>query len=195
MAQLFSQIPSAVLNKINADEYTRKKRKTVKFYDDIFETESELIQENATSEQVTSSKGETDPSESPEKSVIFKTDTITSCKPQKSALKITEEIKSPSSSPLKETSDAILQADLSLKLIGVGTQTDESFFKTIAPLGLCSYCRQCRAQQANSLSHEANVFKPMYSIPKRAGEAPPLKIGLSLPKGKKRKVYYPDEDS
>lgn len=38
----------------------------------------------------------------------------------------------------------------------------------------------------------AEMYKPMYSIPKKKGGLPPLKVGLSLG-GKKRKVYYPDE--
>lgn len=87
----------------------------------------------------------------------------------------------------KEFQDAIIQVDLSPDVFTRGTQTDETCLKSSSSI---SYESQYKNQlEMNSLS----VYRPLYSFGSRNGRQPPLKIGLSLPKGKKRKVFYPDE--
>lgn len=73
------------------------------------------------------------------------------------------------------SSDAILQ--VKPEMVSTKTQTDESYF------------RSCRALQQSSLA-----LAPMYHTARTKGKQPPLKIGLSGLKRKKRKVFYPGEE-
>lgn len=85
----------------------------------------------------------------------------------------------------KETSDAMIQTDSmhKSKTRNVEVQTDISFMPNEM-----DYHQFKAYLEQQSLSH----YKPMYNIPQAHGNRPPLKIGLTLPKGKKRKVFYPD---
>lgn len=89
----------------------------------------------------------------------------------------------------QNVSDAIIQVDLGPKCTERGTQTDESMLTR--PLINDEYDKHRHLTQ----THYPDIFKPMYSIPKRKnGSLPPLKLGLIMPKGKKRKVFYPHEE-
>lgn len=90
-------------------------------------------------------------------------------------------------SPSKETSVAITQTEV-IETKSVKTQTETSFYRE--PLK-DSHDQYVSELEINSLTS----YRPIYSLPLTCGKQPPLKIGMTLPKGKKRKVFYPDEEN
>jgi len=164
---LFSQIPSIILKK------TRPR--VIKFLD-----ESPSI----FGEEVSSSRRDLQPSENDE---LYEDQDMTIERPKKSSLK-TNKTKRPEPFDV-ETADAKIQTDLKPDTIERGTQTDVT-------CGRASLAEIFHEQYQNQLEAQSLAgYKPMFAIPKCEGQAPPLKIGLTLPKGKKRKVYYPDDDN
>lgn len=85
-----------------------------------------------------------------------------------------------------KTSDAFVQTETldRPETISRGCQTELSFIHVDALYE--EYRNQLKAQ---SLTEN---FKPMYSLSSGL-MGPPLKIGLTLPRGVKRKVFYPDD--
>jgi hypothetical protein len=82
----------------------------------------------------------------------------------------------------KQYSDAVIQTS-AVERRSIATQTDESLITR--PLNM-----------SENDMHRQNMqsFAPITPIYKnRSGREPPLRIGLTL-RGKKRKVFYPDDD-
>lgn len=88
----------------------------------------------------------------------------------------------------KSVSDAIIQTDIEIgpKTHTVACQTEESLLNR--PLTMSDY--EHHRNNTNCRFPES-FSRPMYAIPRRKGGEPPLKIGLTLPKGRKRRVIYP----
>lgn len=80
----------------------------------------------------------------------------------------------------KKTADAILQVQPTM--VNHETQTDDSYFQ--------SFEGSIRQLQQSSL-----MLVPMYNTIQSKGNQPPLKIGLSGVKRKKRRVFYPDQEN
>lgn len=185
-APLFSQIPAVVLKKVGPEGTLSRKRKAVKFYDD---DDLEQESEEAISEEVTSSGHATESQESHRSSNSHKSNEIRTL-PIKSALKKTKKRKASPDKELivDEGVDAITQTNPEPAKISRQSQTDIVF-----PVNLTTddsiYDDYTSRLQAQSLEFRPNILP----IPKRDGKQPPLKIGLILPKGKKRVVFYPDE--
>lgn len=185
---VFSQIPALVLNKLGPEERILRKRKSVKFY---VEDDSDEISEDASgdapSEEVTSSGNESESQESSQRSSRVKS------KQARPVLKKTEKRKTEPDkeesiegrrvNPDIQTDDAITQTDPEPEplMFSKSTQTDLDYpidisanesYRSLGPLGFNS---------------------SIYQIRRKDGRQPPLKIGLTLPKGKKRVVFYPDD--
>lgn len=81
--------------------------------------------------------------------------------------------------------NAIIQTDEQIKpdMVTRGTQTKDSFIKME---------NLYEEYKTHLKSETMSNFKPMYQLNNNDKENPPLKIGLTLPRGVKRKVYYPD---
>lgn len=172
MDTVFSQIPHIVLNKIDPQELYK--------YDiDIEENDFEEFQgikEFKEAEGLKKLEEHKEPEGFKEpKSRIKKT------------VKFSDDMPDEVTNSTCSTLDAIIQTDAKPALVDRGTQTTEPY-PTISQF----YDRDQLKSQVESLS--LCGYKPMYSTSKRKGKEPPLKIGLTLPKGKKRKVYYPDYD-
>lgn len=164
--QLFSQIPAQILSKANIITYDNyEPRKRVRFSD-----VTPRAQEIEISDQI-----------SDEVDIEDLTEELTN---EQSSSSTEQELLSASPPAKKQYSDAIVQADFKPKTCDRITQTELSLLMTDDEL----YRIHKQAQQFE-------IFKPMYSIPKHNGRLPPLKLGLTLPKGRKRKVYYPDEEN
>lgn len=199
---LFSQIPSAVLKKVKftSAEFCKQPKKSVKFNTKLVnEPISEELSTEVTSSLDTLEQHESQEVENEKPKVEKPENTIRFASPKtiKSPRQLSTEkvdsgtVYTPISPPIspfkKRFSDAIIQTDvIKPSVVSVKTQTIESFMRN--PFG--SYNEHINQVKADSLG----CYKPMYSIPKAAnGQQPPLKIGLVLPRGKKRKVFYPDE--
>lgn len=89
----------------------------------------------------------------------------------------------------RETADAIIQTETYIPATkSVETQTETSYSKS--PL------KDSREQYVSELEvNSLSSYRPIYSSPLQCVEQPPLKIGMTLPKGKKRKVFYPGEEN
>lgn len=85
-----------------------------------------------------------------------------------------------------ETSSVATQTDPP-PLVTVDTQTEPSFKSPLKD----SHEQYKNELEVNTLSS----YQPLYSLPLACGKQPPLKIGMTLPKGKKRKVFYPDDEN
>lgn len=174
MAALFSQIPQTVLK--NCRRQTPSGiRKGVKIhdskktYDEIVRETKKSIIEIIEPEEVSCLKV-CDSTEKPDSQVYdFKEKSISE----------TQEFVKP-----KETSDAIIQADTRPTFTSRGTQTCGALFT--------QSLRDHDAKGVLGKNEFAEVYKPMFKIPKGVSE-PPLKLGLTL-RGKKRKVFYPGSE-
>lgn len=182
MSNLFSQIPLQVLNKVHGgitDKGLKKKetpKRRVKFYDEDDEIKPQVCEE----------------SDSTDVSEIFIVDDNTNeaiSSPQKTISRSIEPATSPNEPTssrietpvVKESLNAIVQTDAK-STRNIGTQTEEEWLLIMRSMN-------------DPDIHRNNMqsYAPIMPIPKRkAGSEPPLRIGLTL-RGKKRRVFYPDE--
>lgn len=192
---LLSQIPSLVLSKLDPSEVkSSRKRKEVKFYEediiDLVEGSSEEIE--TLSDEVTSSGNGSESQDSHGSPTSCRSiEVVAKSKPVKSVLKSTKKLKTAPiiDTVIEDRHDAIVQTDLMPEMISRSTQTIKVYPFNIPDEEL-TYDDYKSQLQAQSLEFRSNI----YPIPKRNGKAPPLKIGLTLPKGRKRKVFYPDDE-
>lgn len=212
--RLFSQIPGPVLKKFKP-ETRAQQRKVVKFIDSDSSDDVDVEVTSSLSDSTESlDSSQTEPCKQPQilppaktpKSIIKtpretvsateickqsslllptkgpKSNTRTTPRDNASATKITNESHTIETQSSEGKSDAIVQTDPAPCLVSKETQTTDSFVTDSV------YHEFKTHLQSQSLSSS----KPMYSLSKNKSE-PPLKIGLSLPKGRKRKVFYPDD--
>lgn len=168
-APLYSQIPIDLLKKVKSHSENKRKR-SIDLYD-----EYEFSEPQNVCDEVTSSR----PSNKPEEPEIF----IEPCEPVDPIEPRTREVACQTEKEQEQEPPGSCTCTCSAKtetvLISQSSQTPE-FSVT-------------NSQHRNNLEAETLSvgYKPIYSIPGMRGLAPPLKIGLTLPKGKKRKVIYP----
>lgn len=185
---LFSQIPTQVLSKLGKENF-KKEQNLAKFY------EEEVIEESDSEVDVENEKKKVEEQ-------VVKASEILDNKPKRIAkdnpsvqtnskrVRYTDECPTSSSNQFvveKTFSDASVQTDdPSLFRREAIVQTNE----TLLNRPLSDYERH----KEHNNSRFSDAYKPMYSLPKRQGkEVPPLRIGLTL-RGRKRKVYYPNEE-
>lgn len=181
--QLFSQIPNAVLNRVQPARLKPRKKKSVKFQDEALITSSDqdFAQTDKTRDAGLKLKHEPGLDFSLKSALIVQDtevlpilDTQKIIKQNDGEVEDSQEVRS---SEKRKTSDAIVQVDGPV-LVSKSSQTDDDLYE----------------QYKNQLQANAIVgYKPMHSFPKQKGSQPPLRLGLTVPKGKKRKVFYPDE--
>lgn len=181
---VFSQIPSVVYNTMKSKNKllpsTTKRIKHIKFSDDCEDDSAATLNQDGAPQDIK-------PGQDPDivEPVSKKNDI-----PLKSVLKtrneevVVSDPKPDSTTLKKDTLDAIVQTESDqVKFVNKEVQTDESY------LQLENHFDQYRSKlHADSIV----AFKPMYSL--RGSQNPPLKMGLTLPKGVKRKVFYPDDE-
>lgn len=212
MDPIFSQIPSAILNRANLTNGIPTYKKP-KFYSHFEDDDNYIDQNTHTNHFVTQISTEPNVEEDDDCENNLTTHNnegvpeIISKKPEeplKSALKskvrpqvlqlahndiktANNNCKPDSSSEGKCFHDAIIQTDIietKPLMLSRSTQTIESWLRMDA-----AYEEYRDKLKSDSL---ASNFNPMYSLNNSKPNAP-LKIGLSL-KGRKRKVFYPDEE-
>lgn len=168
MAHLFSQIPAQVMNKMNIYKFPDDEDgPPIKKKKVKFQIPGEVKFEPAVAHEDSSTDVESPINiDDDSNEPTFGSDTRS---------------KKGSTKPAKEYSDAIIQTETK-KTRTVQTQTDESM--TTRPLD-------------DDDVHRFNMqtFAPIRPLPRnRSGYEPPLKIGMTIPRGRKRKVFYPGED-
>lgn len=177
MSNLFSQIPAQVLNKVykssNKEDTSVAPKKKVKFFDQASAL-PEVIHEDSSSTEAESvidivdddDKNDNNDKDDNEPTTNFKEES-----PRKRKVP-------------KECRDAIIQTETkTIEHKSIGTQTDESL-------------RNRPLETTEDDMHRMNMqsFAPIRPMPRRrAGQEPPLRIGLTL-RGKKRNVFYPGEE-
>lgn len=197
---LFSQIPNAVLNKFGPDELglkKRKRKKSVKFQDEPDSSESKFPKPSQAGHDICTGASNDEDDEIK----ILDTPIVPSSTPillenqnidhlaRSNKLSLVDCSKKKLYQPSddeKSTADAIIQADTSPEKKTVACQTDESFLQ-MPPQELYEMYKD----QIQAVSLQA--CRPLPLI-KRFGCEPPLKLGLTKPKGKKRRVFYPGEN-
>lgn len=194
---LFSQIPNAVLNHFGSNEFGSKKKKRNKSNKSQDEPDSSDFLRPVTPKPV-EHKDDINTVESLKSlskiplNQVESVDQVWQVKqiPQAEVSPTGDSPKEPPhleiASRHKNTSDAIVQVDATPKMKTVACQTDDSLLP-IPPEELYEIYKN----QIQVLSLRAN---PNLSLKMHTGPEPPLKLGLTKPKGRQRRVYYPGED-